>query len=58
MSDQALSESQVLKSKRNLTMVREYLSFASIKVPEFHGVTLDAQILFITLIVFLGPRGI
>lgn len=39
-------------------MVGEYLSFASIKAPEFHGITLDARVLLITLIVFLGPRGI
>lgn len=55
---QASSESQVLQPNRNLTMVGEYLSFASIKVPEFHGVTRHARILLITLIVFLGPRGI
>lgn len=54
----ASSESQVLHPNRNLTMVGEYLSFASIKVPEFHGVTRHARILLITLIVFLGPRGI
>ncbi len=39
-------------------MVGEYLSFASIKAPEFHSITLDARVLLITLIVFLGPRGI